>query len=303
MENPEGIKLSNGALMPAVGLGTWQSEPGEVGKAVEEALNAGYRHIDCAALYGNEKEIGEVLHKFFSTGKLKREDIFITSKLWNTDWARVRNGCEQTLKNLQITYLDLYLIHTPAAFEYHNENTWPTNANGSTILSQKTPVHVVWADMEKLQEAGLTKAIGISNFSCILINDMLCTAKIKPAIHQLEIHPYFSQKRNAEYCLSQGIQITAYSPLASGKDGPLGDSDVIEIAKKHNVSPAQVLIRWSVQHGYTVLPKSVTPERIRANFHVFHFHLSSEEMKLLDGKDRGLRTCDLANFWKWPVYD
>jgi len=268
---------------------------------VEEALKAGYRHIDCAALYQNEAEIGEVFERTFKEGKIKREDVFIVSKLWNTDWGRVREGAEKTIKDLKCGYLDLYLVHTPASFEYSEEIKFPQHPNGVSKLG-KVPVHKVWSEMEKLVDDGLTKSIGISNFPALMIHDLLTYARIKPAVHQLEVHPYFTQKENVEYCLSQGIEITAYSPLASGKEGPLNDSYVKQLADKYSVSPAQVLIRWSTQKGYIVIPKSVTEARIKENFNVFGFSLSKEEIEGLGKLDRGLRTANIAALWKWPLY-
>jgi len=293
--------LKFGQVVPLVGLGTWKSLPGQVGKAVDVALKAGYRHFDCASIYENESEIGEIFERTFKEGKIKREDLFIVSKLWANDWGRVREGAEKTIKDLKCGYLDLYLVHTPVSFEYIEGNKFPRHPNGVMKLG-KVPVHKMWPEMEKLVDDGLTKSIGISNFPTILIHDLLTYARIKPVVHQLEIHPYFTQKENAEYCLSQGIEITAYAPLASGREGPLNDPYVKQLASKYSVSPAQVLIRWSIQRGYIVIPKSVTEARIKENFNVFGFSLSKEEIVGLEKLDRGFRSCDLSELWEWPLY-
>jgi len=247
------LKLSSGHTVPVLGFGTWKSEPKKVGAAVEVAIRAGYRHIDGAALYGNEKEIGEVLTKLFEEKVVKREELFYTSKLWNTDWDNVEAACKKTLSDLNLKYLDLYLVHTPASF-ISGEGSFP-KADGVAKMG-KVPVHEMWKNMEKLVDAGLVRSIGLSNFPVLMIHDILTYCRIKPAMHQIEIHPFFTQKKNADYCLSQGIQVTAYSPLGNASDESPLKSDVIKnFAKKYSVSAGQLLIRWSIQNGYIVIPK------------------------------------------------
>jgi len=176
-------------------------------------------------------------------------------------------------------------------------HSWP-----SKVVPGNVPVHKMWADMEELVTSGLARSIGISNWPVLLIHDLLNYAKVAPSCHQIEIHPYFQQKENADYCISRGIQVTAYSSLGNAKEaGPLSDKTVLAIAATHKVSAAQILLRWGVQHGYSVIPKSTTPARIAENF-ALDFTLEPSEMASLDGLERGMRTCDWEVFWQWPYY-
>lgn len=243
--------LNNGNKIPLVGLGTWKAKPGEVGAAVKTALlEGGYRHIDCAAIYGNEKEVGEALKEVFATeGGPKRSDVFITSKLWNSEHKRadVRPALEKTLADLGLEYLDLYLIHWPI----------PTKKGVQGMQWDAVPLSETWAALEECVEAGLTKSIGVSNFNVQLIADLLTYAKIKPAVNQVELHPYLTQEGLIDFLTKQNVHITAYSSLGSS-DSPLrkpGDPTlldepvIVEIAKNHNKTPAHVLLKWSEQRG------------------------------------------------------
>mmetsp|Transcript_14476 Transcript_14476/g.24761 ORF Transcript_14476/g.24761 Transcript_14476/m.24761 type:complete len:298 (-) Transcript_14476:35-928(-) len=291
---------------PPLGFGSWKSEPGKVGDAITIALKAGYRHIDCAALYGNEAEIGKAFADAFKNGIVKREELWVTSKLWNTDWHDVESAVKKTLKDLQLEYLDLYLVHTPASWKPQDDGAmWKMDENGQAIMGT-TSVQQMWQQMEKLVDQGLVKRIGVSNFPCILIHDMFCYARIKPFAQQIEVHPYFQQEKNAKYCVSKGLAITAYSPLGNGKgEGPLNDDVVKKIAKEIGASAGQVLIAYSLAKGYTVIPKSTNEKRIKENFESLQFKdkLTADHLKQLDALEKGLRTCDLAEFWKWPLYD
>jgi len=295
--------------MPILGFGTWQADPGLVGKAVIEAIHQGVRHIDCASVYQNQKEVGEALQKIFSEGVVKREDLFIVSKLWNTEWINPKAGLDRTLKDLQLTYLDLYLVHTPVPFvsgvkdEQGNEEFFPTDEMGRAMIVDDISLLKVWSELEKLVELGLTKSIGLSNFPVTLMRELLSVAKIRPAVQQIEIHPYCTQEGNVWWCLSKGIQITAYSPLGSGqKNGPLHDEKIKELAAKYNVTPAQLLIRYSIDKGYIVIPKSTTPERIRENTNVHGFKLASSEVEAIDRLNKDKRYCDHSQFFNWPIY-
>mmetsp|Transcript_21229 Transcript_21229/g.23713 ORF Transcript_21229/g.23713 Transcript_21229/m.23713 type:complete len:304 (+) Transcript_21229:137-1048(+) len=297
------VKLHTGAEVPALGFGTWQIDPWEVAEAVKAALEAGYRHIDCAEGYYNEAQIGEVFAEQFKSGKLKRKDLFITSKVWGTNFDIVEERLKNTLKELQVDYLDLYLLHCPTSFERTNLG-FPAMGKNGEWKRGKTPIHVVWKQLESFVDQGLVKAIGISNFPCLLLNDLLTYARIQPAVHQIEVHPYFTNEKLSKWCRANGIVITGFSPLGSGKKGgPMEDTVIQEIAKKHKVTPAQVLIRWSSQLGNVVLAKSKTPERIKQNLASFSFTLTEEEMKQITELNKNWKVCDHAVEFGIPVYD
>ncbi len=304
--------------MPVLGLGTWKSKPDAVGAAVEYALcEASYDHIDCASIYRNEDEIGRSLKNVFESGKRKREDVFINSKLWNTDHKRgaVKAACQATLSDLNLKYLDLYLMHWGIAIPPNENNRQhygrleeQLDENDYLILD-KISVRETWEAMEELVSAGLVKAIGVANFTAPQLVDLLTYAKVKPAMNQIELHPYLQQTRLIEFCKSQDIVVTAYSPLGSpgnyrGSGLPVlvEDETIAEIAKNHGKSPAQILIRWAIQRGTVVIPKSVTPERIKENTDVFGFELSDDEMKKVAGLDRNVRFVDPYSWWKIPYF-
>lgn len=305
------LTLNTGALMPRIGLGTWKAEPGAVGDAVTYALtDAGYRHIDCAAIYGNEKEIGLAFEKVFSSGKLRRDDVFVTSKLWNSMHAKdaVRSACEATLADLRLDYLDLYLMHWGIA-------TPPDDAPGARDLDEdgiqileKISARETWEAMQELVKAGLVKAIGVANFTAPMLIDLLSYASIPPAMNQVELHPYFQQTRLVEFCRHYDISVTAYSPL--GRPGALNDDSariiddpvIRAIATAHGKTPSQVILRWGIQRDTTVIPKSTRPERIRENAGVFDFSLSEADMTAIAGLERNLRLVDPYEWGKIPYF-
>ncbi|MFA5841321.1 MAG: aldo/keto reductase [Candidatus Paceibacterota bacterium] len=311
--------LNTGVPMPTIGLGTWKSMPDKAGQAVDYALSeCGYRHIDCAAIYRNEKEIGKVFKKIFENKIRNREDVFITSKLWNTDHRKsdVRKACEETLADLNLEYLDLYLMHWGIAIppnkvsgnnplERLNEQL---DENGF-LITEKISVRETWEAMEELVESGLVKAIGVANFTAPMLVDLLSYAKIKPAVNQIEVHAYLQQTELINFCKYNNIVVTAYSPLGSpgnfkDKGFPVLSEDTLikEIAERHDKSPAQILIRWGIQEKRVVIPKSVTPERIKENIDVFGFELSSEEMKEIASLNKNLRFVDPYKWWKIPYF-
>lgn len=287
---PNSLLLNNGLYIPLLGLGTWQSKPGEVERAVELALNSGYRHLDCAALYANETEVG----KGIKAAGIKREDIFITSKLWNTKHHPddVENACKKTLEDLGLQYLDLYLIHWPHALQ-RGDDPFPRTEAGLPIYDESIHPTDTWLAMEKLVEKDLVKSIGVSNFNSEQIEDILKRGKIKPVTNQVECHPYLNQEPLINFCKERDITVTAYSPLGSPNrpwakpDDPklLDDPKLKEIATQHKKTPAQIVLRWQVQRGIITIPKSVTPARIEENGAIFDFRLSDAEMKHINGFD------------------
>jgi len=321
MNTSSGLKLNTGAVIPSVGLGTWRAPANEVGKAVEFALSeARYEHIDCAAIYKNEKEVGEALTKVFGKGTRNREDVFITSKLWNTEHRRerVRKACEATLRDLGLDYLDLYLMHWGIAIP---PNDAPPTSNPfgrwteqldehGFLITEEVSIRETWEAMEELVESGLVKAIGVANFTGPMLADLLSYARIRPAVNQIEVHPYLQQNELLEFCAYQGVVVTAYSPLGSpGNFGDMGlpallvDPVIRDIASAHGKSPAQVLIRWGIQHGTAVIPKSLHPERIRENIEIAGFELSGEEMRMITGLNRNLRFVNSNDWWKIPYFN
>lgn len=301
------VKLSNGKEIPVIGLGTWKSKPGQVLDAVKIAIDTGYRHIDCALAYQNETEVGQAIKEKIDSKVIKREDIFITSKAWNTYHRRekVLECCKRSLADLGLDYLDLYLVHWPMAYQEGDE-LFPKNEKDEMITSDIDFIET-WKGMEDCYEKGLVKSIGLSNFNSEQIKKVLDICKIKPVMLQVECHPYLNQNKLIEFCKKHDIAITAYSPLGSPDrpwvkpDEPslMEDSRIKKLAEKYNKSPAQILLRFNVQRDVVVIPKSVTEERIRSNFEIFDFELSSEEMSNISNFKENYRYCHL----NWLKHD
>lgn len=291
--------------MPILGLGTWKSEPDEVYRAVKEAIRVGYRHVDCATIYGNEAEVGRALEESFREGIVDRDEVWVTSKLWNDSHARedVRPALENTLSDLRLDALDLYLVHWPIAFEKGVD--FPRS--GDEILSlEERPLEETWAGMRAVREAGLTRHIGVSNFSVPKLESLGAAEGRGPEVNQVELHPYLQQPGMLEYCDDAGVVVTAYSPLGS-KDRPerlkdddepvlLEDPVIAGIAERHGATPAQVLIAWAIQRGTAVIPKSVNPGRIRENFEAAELALSDEDMEEIAALDMHRRYIEGSTF-------
>lgn len=258
----QSFELNNGIKMPVLGLGVYKS--GENTKqAVLDALEAGYRHIDVASFYGNEKEVGDAIKE----SGIPRGEIFVTTKLWNDDMRAgiQREALEKSLANLSMDYVDLYLLHWPVA--------------GCYVPS--------WNILEELYNEGKTKAIGVSNFQMNHLMDLMAHSKTVPAVNQIECHPYLSQQPLRNFCQKTGIQVTAWAPL--GRANVFEDSAIQELASVYQRTPAQIILRWEIQNGIIVIPKSVHKERIIENSRVFDFELSAGDMERMDALNKDKR--------------
>ena len=294
----EYLKFNNGDEMPAIGLGTWKTSRGKVGQALITALEVGYRHIDCAATYGNEAEIGVSFDKVFSEGKIKREEVWITSKLWNDSHKKedVIPAIKKTLKDLQLEYLDLYLIHWPVAFK---KGVAFPQSDDDYLSLEEVPLLETWEAMVEAKKQGLVKHIGVSNFSQKKLTDLMAQTNEIPEMNQIELHPFLQQPELIEFCTENNILVTAYSPLGSGdrikemkaeNEPSLLDNPVIKaIAEKHAASPAQVLIKWAVTRGTAVIPKSTSREHIISNLKSADLKLEEEDMKAIAGIEHQFR--------------
>lgn len=298
MSQPQShFTLNNGTKIPAVGLGTWQAAPGEVHTAVKDALEAGYRHLDCALIYQNESEVGEGI----KDSGVKREDIFITSKVWNTDQPDVKAGLEKTLKALGTDYLDLYLIHWPVRLVPNDSHPLlPVNPDGSRSVDRSWDQSKTWAQMEEVYKSGKVKAIGLSNWSIPYLEELKKKWTVVPAVNQVELHAWNPQHKLKAWCDKEGILLEAYCPLGSTGAPLLTDPELIEIAKKNDTTVATLLISYQVNRGCIVLPKSVTKQRIIDNQKVIP--LSAEDIQAIDamaanGKQRRVNTPK----WGWDL--
>jgi len=290
--------LSNGVKIPRFGLGTWQSKPEEVDTAVTTALDNGYRLIDTAKVYENEQYIGDALEKYFKAGKLKREDVFLTTKLWLTHNRAedVEDELRLSLKKLKTSYVDLFLIHQPVTYDHKMEKQ-----------DHSVKIEDTWKAMEEVYNKGLTRAIGVSNHTEEQIERLLRAAKVPIMNSQVELHLQFRQKKHREFCKKHNITVTAYAPIGSpgrskeisSADGlqeqpdanaePLQHPSVLKLADKYKKTGPQILLRHLLQEGILIIPKSVTPARIVENAKIFDFELTADEVAELNNAEQGNR--------------
>lgn len=307
------IKLNNNLEIPVLGLGTWNSKPGEVTQVIKDAIDIGYRYFDCAYMYLNEDDIGTGLRAKLDEGVVKREDLWITSKLWNTfhEPELVENALRTTLSNLKVDYLDLFLMHWPTGFQA-GLDLFPLDDKGKILFSDVDYLDT-WKAMEECVKKGLTKSIGISNFNSEQTERILKCGTIKPVTNQVECHPYLTQKKLGKFCRDRGIPLTAYSPFASPgshykqPEGPkLLENPMLKgIADKYKKSVGQILLRWQVQEGNIAIPKTVSKIRLEENLNIFDFEISREDMKNIDSLERNGRVCvDLrrVSHKYWPFH-
>ncbi len=296
------IKLESGLTIPAVGLGTFGSDRfghEQVAKSVKQAIELGYRHIDCASVYGNEAEIGLQLSELWAQGGIKREEVWITSKVWNDKHDDVINSCKKSLEDLRLDYLDLFLVHWPFP-NYHKPGCDVNSRSPDARPYVHSDYMKTWQQMEKLEEMGLVKAIGTSNMSIAKMKLLLNDCRIKPEVNEMEIHPHFQQEELYQYLLSNNIHPIGFSPLGSparperdrtGEDSvDVEDPVVIRIALNHKVSPAEVCIKWAVQRGHIAIPFSLNPVHYMGNLRCsFEDPLSENEMLQLAAIDKNCR--------------
>ncbi|MDA8745203.1 aldo/keto reductase [Rubripirellula amarantea] len=322
------ITLASGTNVDSIGLGLWKIANDKTASLVRSAIEIGYRHFDAACDYGNEIEAGEGIRLALDDGLVERDQLHITSKLWNTFHRpeHVRMACEKSLADLGLDYLDLYLIHFPIAQEFVPiEKRYPPgwffdpDAADPKVESDRVPIIDTWRAMESLVTAGLVKEIGVCNFGVSLLRDLINQAEVRPAMLQVEMHPYLTQQKLLRYCHEEKIGVTAFSPLgaqsyfelnmAEQSESLLVHPTVVSIAKEVSRTPAQVLLRWGVQRGTAVVPKSSRVERLQENFDIFDFSLSESQMSQISGLDQGRRFNDPGDFCEaafntfYPIYE
>ncbi len=315
-------------IMPEIGFGLWKIDRDHCAKAVQDAIQAGFRHLDSACDYGNEREAGEGIARAVSAPLCSRDDLWITSKLWNTYHRaeHVRPACERSLRDLGLDYLDLYLIHFPIALEYvpfeiryPPEWVFDPDAEHPKMNPVAVPLSETWGAMEDLVEAGLVKEIGVCNYNSGLLHDLMAYARIKPSTLQIESHPYLTQEKLLRLADHYGIKVTAFSPLgalsyvpidmAEEKENVLEAPEVLEISKAHNKTPAQVVLRWGVQRGTAVVTKTTDANHMKENLAIADFALTESDMNAITGLNKNRRFndpgvfCEAAFNTFFPIYD
>lgn len=322
------LSLPDGGSFPTVGLGTWKIPDGNLPDLIPEAVRLGYRHFDCACDYGNEPSVGVGLKNAIDSGAATRDDLWITSKLWNTYHHpdHVRPACERSLKDLGLDELDLYLIHFPVTlafvpFEERYPPGWffDPEAENPAMKHVDIPYADTWGAMEKLVEDGLVKRIGVCNLGTAMLRDVCSYARIRPAVNQVEMHPYLSQENLLRFCREKDIAVTAFSPFGASSYVPLSmaeaseslfdDPDVQEIAQAKGRSIGQIALRWAVQRGTVPIPKSQSSGHLAENIDIYDFELTDDEMLAIDQMNRDRRFNDPAEFGEaafntfYPIFD
>lgn len=316
------------SVIPSVGLGLWKIEKSATAGLVRDAVEIGYRHLDSACDYGNEAEAGEGIAAALFDKICRRDELWVTSKLWNTFHRpeHVRPALERTLRDLRLDYLDLYLIHFPIALEYVSpEVRYPPGWLGATaefvtrMQSARVPLAETWQAMEELVRAGLVRHIGVCNYGVSLLRDLLSYATIRPHTLQVELHPYCAQEKLLRFCRVEGIGVTGFSPLgassyvqlgmATAHDSVLNEPAVKAAATRHGKTPAQIVLRWGLERGTSIVPKTSRRERLIENLRLFNFQLEPDEVAAISALDRGRRFNDPGAFCEtafntfYPIYE
>ncbi|MFT6432694.1 MAG: D-xylose reductase [Candidatus Azotimanducaceae bacterium] len=314
--------------IPQVGFGLWKIAQNDCADVVYQAIKIGYRHLDSASDYGNEKAVGVGIKRALDDGLCQRSDLWVTSKLWNTYHAKahVSLALERTLSDLQLEYLDLYLIHFPISLQfvpfdtrYPPEWVFDPEAESPMMKTSKVPLNETWGAMEEMRSQGLTKQIGVCNYTSGLLHDLMSYAKHKPDVLQIESHPYLTQERLIRLAQNYGLAVTAFSPLGASSyfeldmaqegESVLDTSVVKEIADRLGKTSAQVVLRWGVQRGTSIVPKSTRVERMKENLNIFDFELSTEDMLSISALNQNRRFNDPGHFCEdafntfYPIYD
>jgi D-xylose reductase len=313
--------------LPPIGFGFWKVAPEAAADTAYAAIKAGYRHLDCAADYGNEAEVGAGIRRAIDEGLVTREELWVTSKLWNTFHAaqHVPEGAQKSLDDLGLDYVDLYLVHFPIALEYVPvETRYPPEwvhdpeAENPTMRPAKVPLHETWQAMEALVSSGLTRQIGVCNYNSALLHDLMAYAKVPPAVLQIEAHPYLTQGKLIRLAHDYGVTVTAFSPLGAlsyveldmaGKgDSVLREEAVTQAASAHGETAAQVVLKWGLQRGTAIIPKTSKAARMQENLALDDFELTADEMAAISALDQGRRFNDPGVFTEgmgafYPIYD
>lgn len=318
------LTLQSGDKMPSVGIGLWKIPKDQAADATYEAIKAGYRCIDEACDYGNEVECGQGIKKAIDEGLVSRKDLFVTSKLWNTYHHKehVKMACQRTLQDLGLEYLDLYLIHFPICLKFVPfETRYPPEWKGpdeAGLTEDPVPISETWKAMEELVKEGLVRNIGVCNMGAVTIRDILSYAEVKPAVLQVELHPYNTQEKLLRFCADKGIKVTAFSCLgsasyvelnmATANDSVMTTSVVTDIAKATGKTPGQVVLRWGVQRGTAIIPKTTKAERLKENIDLFSFELTEEQMSAISALNTNRRFNDPGVFCEgmgtfFPIYE